>query len=140
MLLLIQFENTFKNRVSYSDSSHRRRFASINGFSRKDSIKQLELGNVAMGSLLKGSYCLENHFHYHQLEITADKIGDQNPGYSKDSIPERSRPYEEYDPYMFEKSVRSDDMDILDDMDEMAKFRKANKDLAADVDSMRARR
>ena len=39
MRLLIQFKNTFKSRANYSDSSHRRRFASINGFSRKDSIK-----------------------------------------------------------------------------------------------------
>ena len=38
MRLLIQFENTFKSRANYSDSSHRHRFASINGFSRKISI------------------------------------------------------------------------------------------------------
>ncbi|WP_350546507.1 LysR family transcriptional regulator [Pseudoalteromonas sp. 5-MNA-CIBAN-0065] len=39
MRLLIQFKNTFKSRANYSDSSHRHRFASINGFSRKISIK-----------------------------------------------------------------------------------------------------
>jgi putative transposase len=38
MHLPIQFGNTFKNKVSYSDSSHRHRFASINGFSRIISI------------------------------------------------------------------------------------------------------
>jgi len=39
--LLIQFKNTFKSRANYSDSSHRHRFASINGFSRKISIKSV---------------------------------------------------------------------------------------------------
>ena len=41
MRLLIQFENTFKSRANYSDSSHRRRFASNNGFSRKISINKV---------------------------------------------------------------------------------------------------
>ena len=46
MRLLIQFENTFKSRANYSDSSHRRRFASINGFSRKISIKVFVMKGV----------------------------------------------------------------------------------------------
>ena len=43
MRLLIQFENTFKSRANYSDSSHRRRFASINRFSRKISINRANI-------------------------------------------------------------------------------------------------
>lgn len=32
-----------------------------------DKDKQIGFGNAAMGSLLNGNYCLENHFHYHQF-------------------------------------------------------------------------
>jgi predicted acylesterase/phospholipase RssA len=37
---------------------------------------QLNFGEKAMGSLIDGTYCLENHFHHHQFkELTTEYVG-----------------------------------------------------------------
>jgi predicted acylesterase/phospholipase RssA len=65
-----------KNQDDLSSSHNLRRLVMINTqdvdtldfkLDGNDKVNQLKLGNSAMMSMLKGSYCLENHFYYHQF-------------------------------------------------------------------------
>ena len=42
--------------------------------SLKEKTEQFRYGEAAMDSLLSGSYCLENHFLYHHIDATRNKI------------------------------------------------------------------
>lgn len=65
-----------KNRDDLNSHKNLRRLVMINTedvgtidfkLTSEDKSKQINFGNAAMGSLLNGNYCLENHFHYHQF-------------------------------------------------------------------------